>query len=286
MTETLQETFNALVAEHPQWALTTPAEQALAQNWPIYVYGQSEHAADIWRAMAERLSVRLYAEMADLLYVKATLNKDIDQTLSDGIIWYQLHGEGTRNQLVGLTFHPGLVRTHVSLCPPALWYKLLGIVYPFTTTYSLMASLYFATYTTEIDDPQLQLMNAEQRRKRRMAQDGIEAGVPLEVAISQEAFDLMPVRWMRSKHLIPFQLYGDHVKVFTTDPTPNNEGLVMLGRSSLKTVIPVFMDEEDEQAFWDNYNLAHQQQEQMEAELVELSHAAPAEASSQDTPQE
>jgi len=243
----LAQTIAQALELHPEWQVENPH----AAHWPAYVYAESEHEAALWACLAELCGVRFIATMDDLVYVRQPLNTDPDETLQSGIIWYQLHGEGTRNTRIGLTFQTAAAGPCVHLTTPSLWSHVLKYIYPHLTVYSLVSSRYAASITTQHDEPDWDYLSGLQRRTVLRLEQGIESGVPLDVIISQEAFGVVDVRWMRTHHIIPFSLLGGKLQVFTTEI--QSPALHMLESAVRMPIVPVYMDPEDEVAFWRNW---------------------------------
>lgn len=250
----------------------------LATFWPAYVYAHGDHERPVWEMLAEHHNLPFIRTLGDMPYIKAALNDSPETTIEEGVIWYQLHGEGTINRFVGLTFQPALADPsapftlphaasgHLSdgsrapaqmhLTTPTLWQRVLSLVYPFLTRHSMAGARYLATNTTHHDLPNWDNLTSLLRRSVLRLETGIESGVPLETIIVQEAFRQAPVEWMRSQHLLPFRIHDGVLHVFTTNI--EHPSLRALENATRLPIKPVYMEPEDEAAFWANWDASQE----------------------------
>jgi hypothetical protein len=241
--------LSSLLRDHlpgaaPHLVLSNPA----LPHWPAWVYGNSDQDRAVWQALAHHCRLQFIPSVDDLHYVKTSLNPDADENVRTGILWYQLHNRGTLDRKIGIAYQTAACGPSVQLVTPNLWFRVFSRVHPFLGHHSAASARYAATFTTEHDQPDFDQLTAVQRRHIIRFEKGIEAGVPLETIISQEAFSQVPQEWMRAQQIIPFQHQNGELHVFTT--WLDNPSLKHLEGSTGLPIRAVYMEPEDERAFW------------------------------------
>lgn len=241
---------------------------SLPSLWPNYAYGISALDQQVWAIVAEYYDVRFIPGLAGLEYIRQSLNpgSDLshrdheglarnpaaDEVVEKGILYYALHGEGTLDRKIGVSYQLAECSPWVHLVTPSTWFKLYELIYPFKKFYSVTAARHAASYTTHADQVFWEAVPSIINRRAQMYERGISSGVPGDTPISQEAFSTVPIEWMQARHIIPFKIQDNELYVFSS--VPDNQYVNDLVRTAAMPVQLVYMDPNDETQFWATYH--------------------------------
>jgi len=254
--------FEAVLGEHPGLRLQLGSDStdpdADPQVWPVYVYGRSEHARTIWQRLAAHANVRFIGHLPDpdlLEHVNASLNEGSSRALESGVIWIRQEDAFTpRARRIGVTYHPLKANAQVMLMLPEDWDDLFDLVFPFPERTGFDGE-YRGTHTTDSDEATYSQMTPKMKRVVLRENRGIESGVPAETPLNPEAFAMLDSSFMRTYHIIPFRVDEDHGKLMLFMANVEDQEVQdQIYRITRLTVVPVFMEAEDEASFWAQYD--------------------------------